>query len=814
MSNPHSQAEPNASLPAKAPLPTTPSGKSPRKGPRRATAPAGAPSKAATITPPLLVVGADGMVIPASPESGVSPSSTDDAGHSPNAAPLPPHEGETPDESAVDGDDAPDASTGDTVTADEAADASDAETDVANATDEADESTAVSSENEEAASEDSREAAPAESSDVADTETTDDGESTPAGAAGDAEPSQDESTTEDADKPATDETEDAEPAAVASEAPADSSTSEENQAASAETTDESTETDNAPSDAEPAKEESAAKDDDAESPSSSSEAAGDEAAEAKPVDVDGETAEESPASPETEGSTSDDSDADASAEPAEADVPETTEDAEAISADTADKSAESDTTSSDTEPSKEASPTEDQDTPAEPAGVADPEATELAEKSDSAAVDEPADSADEADSEPAPMSRRERRMAEQKLGSEAGPADVLPATRTTDAVKEVETATAPLSDASSARLKVDPQNGPDEKKRKRPFSFLKGFFFMVVIAAVVVGTGTVLSGKDDPTLKQSQTELNRQAAWESTSSLANQAATLATSATAPKVLEALNHITTDLSAQALALGDGLPHEESASNSPTSSAPATLSDFVVALNASGGELLSSALTADQAMGRVFAAAGTSQLLQAQNLSTAAGSTSPSSAFLPVRVDFAAPKGPECKSVLEPRPGVTIDAALRAAALGEQEAVYAYQVATTRLSEPQFSTSAGLLARHQTKLKVLNEELKVRCLPQTEATAGYTLDAQFTTAPAPALAALEADLTRLYADLAALSSAPAVETTDAPAPPAAAEGKSSANPTELRKISVSWLLDSASTEVLWGGSLSALSGLPTS
>ncbi|WP_449372367.1 DUF4439 domain-containing protein [Arthrobacter psychrolactophilus] len=278
--------------------------------------------------------------------------------------------------------------------------------------------------------------------------------------------------------------------------------------------------------------------------------------------------------------------------------------------------------------------------------------------------------------------------------------------------------------------------------------------------------------------------------------------------------EALNQITTDLAAQAEALGDGLPHEESASNTATSSAPATLSDFVVALNASGGELLSSALTAEQALGRVFAAAGTSQLLQAQNLSSAAGSTSPGSRFLPVRVDFAAPKGPECKSVLEPRSGVTIDSALRAAALGEQQAVYAYQVATTRLSEPQFSTSAALLARHQTKLKVLNEELKVRCLPQAEAAAGYTLDPQFTTSPAPALAALEADLTRLYADLAALSSAPVVEATDAPAPQVPVDGKSTANPTQLRQISVSWLLDSASTEVLWGGSISALSGLPAS
>ncbi|PYI37423.1 hypothetical protein CVS30_15475 [Arthrobacter psychrolactophilus] len=801
MSNPHSQAEPNASLPAKATLPTTPSGKSPRKGPRRATAPAGAPSKAASITPPLLVVGADGMVIPASPESGVSPSSTDDAGHSPNAAPRPPHEGATPDKSAVDGDDAPDASTGETVTADEAVAASDAETEEADATHAADESAPVSSENEEPASDNSGKDAPTEPSEGADNEATDNGASTPAASTGetitaDEAVAASDAETEEAD--ATDAVDEAAPVSSENEEPASDNSSkdtptEPSEVADIEATDDGASTpDDASGDAEPSPEQSSIEDADKASP--------DAAEDPAPAAAVSETAPESSTSDTNEAPPSDDKSDDAPVVPADGEDP--------------DDSADSESTSHDTEASKEAASTklENEEAPTEPASVADSEATELAEKSDTAATDESADTADEVDSEPAPMSRRERRMAEQKLGSEAGPADVLAATRTTDAVKEA--ATAPLSDASSARSKVDPHNGSEEKKRKRPFSFLKGFFFMVVIAAVVVGTGTVLSGKDDPTLKQSQTELNRQAAWERTSSLATQGAALATSATAPKVLEALDHITTDLSAQALALGDGLPHEESASNSPTSSAPATLSDFVVALNASGGELLSSALTADQAMGRVFAAAGTSQLLQAQNLSTAAGSTSPSSAFLPVRVDFAAPKGPECKSVLEPRPGVTIDSALRAAALGEQEAVYAYQVATTRLSEPQFSTSAGLLARHQTKLKVLNEELKVRCLPQTEATAGYALDAQFTTAPAPALAALEADLTRLYADLAALSSAPAVETTDAPAPPAVAEGKSSANPTELRKISVSWLLDSASTEVLWGGSISALSGLPTS
>ncbi|MDD0857393.1 hypothetical protein NHF46_05595 [Arthrobacter alpinus] len=54
-------------------------------------------------------------------------------------------------------------------------------------------------------------------------------------------------------------------------------------------------------------------------------------------------------------------------------------------------------------------------------------------------------------------------------------------------------------------------------------------------------------------------------------------------------------------------------------------------------------------------------------------------------------------------------------MTAAALAEQKAVYAYQVATTRFTEPQFSKSKALLTRHQEKLEVLNEELRLRCLP---------------------------------------------------------------------------------------------------
>ncbi|ALO67591.1 hypothetical protein AS189_15205 [Arthrobacter alpinus] len=156
-----------------------------------------------------------------------------------------------------------------------------------------------------------------------------------------------------------------------------------------------------------------------------------------------------------------------------------------------------------------------------------------------------------------------------------------------------------------------------------------------------------------------------------------------------------------------------------------------------------------------MGRVFASVGTSQLLQAEQLGSALGAAVPASAFLPAKVSFAVPTGPQCSSTLEPRPGVTVDSALTAAALAEQKAVYAYQVATTRFTEPQFSKSKALLTRHQEKLEVLNEELRLRCLPPAAPVAGFALDSSFTKLPKQALSTLELELGAIYADLAAVS-----------------------------------------------------------
>ncbi len=411
-----------------------------------------------------------------------------------------------------------------------------------------------------------------------------------------------------------------------------------------------------------------------------------------------------------------------------------------------------------------------------------------------------------------PQSRRERRQAEEKLDSA-----VVPGPSGTAAE------TAPTSGKS-----VDPAGAGQDRparKRGRVSAAVRGLLFLLVITAIILGLGTVLSGTTENRAGSSQTEVDRQSAWEAAETLREQATELGAVKNTPAVQELLIQTVNDLSVQGAALGNGMPPAAgTATATATATAPASVEALVLGLRSSGERLLQDAVGADHAMGRVFAAVGTSQLLRSEALAAAADLGAAPSPVLPARVSFPAPSAPECSSTLAPRPGASVDAALLAAAEGEQKAVYAYQVATAHLREPQFKQGTQLLARHEAKLKSLNAELRVRCLPGTTLVPGFALDAGFTTRPAAALASLEGELAAVYSDLAALSTAPATASTatataaSGTTPPAttASEatpgaGAPSANTEQLREMSVAWLLDSAAAQAGWGGSAGALAGM---
>lgn len=443
-----------------------------------------------------------------------------------------------------------------------------------------------------------------------------------------------------------------------------------------------------------------------------------------------------------------------------------------------------------------------------------------------------------AEDAPVPQSRRERRLAELNNGGTAVASleGAAPAPATAE-----PPAPPPVTKSPDAPTQPSPivRKSAPKPKRKGVWPALRGFLFLIVIAAIVVGMGTVLSDRNDPTAGPTLTEAHRQAAWAKTSALVNAVAAVEAAGTQPKLTQQLQDTAADLTGQLDALGDGLP---AATSSPTTTtaapAQADLPQLVAGLQANGAELLDNAVDADHAMGRVFAAVGTSQLLRGRSLGEAAGLAAAGTPWIPATVHFPMPSGPACGSTLAPRPGPTVDGALRAAAEGEQKAVYAYEAATTRLTAADFPQGKELLAGHQTKLALLNAELDLRCLPTVAPVPGYALAPGFTAAPEAALAALEAELATNYADLAALSTSPvpapasgsgatgtaapkAADTADSgiaaaassgtQPSPAGGTGATHANTSRLRQISVTWLLDSTQSHLLWGGSLVPLPGV---
>lgn len=431
----------------------------------------------------------------------------------------------------------------------------------------------------------------------------------------------------------------------------------------------------------------------------------------------------------------------------------------------------------------------------------DSEDSEATEDSEDNAAGEPTEDAAPADAA-APLSRRERRLAEQ-----SGPDGATPATSAAPARK---------ADAPSAPMAPTPSG--TRKPRRKLWSVLRGFLLFVVIAAVVVGMGTVISGKEAPTEAASATEGNRTEAWARSVTLLGQAKALAANPADASLKTLLASTATALDAQVSALAGDLP---TATATTTSTAVVTPAIFSASLEAGANELLADSLTAEGALGRTFASVGTSWLLQSAAINKNLGKSAPQSAFLATATFLGPAATPSCHTTRKPEPGLNSDAALAAAAQAEQKAVYAYQVAGTRLPEPAFTRAVNLLAVHEARLARLNGELAAQCLPQAPLSPGFVLEPSFTSEPAKSLAALEGQLVLVYGDLAALSQpAPATLTSEKGAAHATAGATATAtagapkpgSQTSVRAISIAWLLGSAMNQLSWGGTVGALPGIP--
>lgn len=306
---------------------------------------------------------------------------------------------------------------------------------------------------------------------------------------------------------------------------------------------------------------------------------------------------------------------------------------------------------------------------------------------------------------------------------------------------------------------------------------------MALLAVLVVGVGAVLVPRDNSRPQAVPfSETARSEALSATEGLLGSASLLEGSTPGgaasgePSGDNGLTDTVTLLTMQGRALlspsGPTAPNTHTAdSATPSSSTPGDTRDrptrtaFVSALSSSASRRLADAAKADGGMARLLAAVGTSQLLEASRLATIWGLPAPATT---AEAAHAPSPPPSCPALPEssataaptPAPGTAstradLPAAIAAVVSSEQEAIYAYQVALTKLDAKASATAATWLARHQELLRGAEAQGRLHCVTIPPREAGYRLPASFAAKPGAALGSMEASSLTAYADLVAMS-----------------------------------------------------------
>lgn len=230
-----------------------------------------------------------------------------------------------------------------------------------------------------------------------------------------------------------------------------------------------------------------------------------------------------------------------------------------------------------------------------------------------------------------------------------------------------------------------------------------------------------------------------------------------------------------------------------------SAPTTVAGLAASLAGSGRQRLADAATADGGMARLLAAVGTAQLLQSSALAAAAGAPDPAAGAPDPRPAAAHPAPGSCPAATASPSSAPVNdggtaagnaglpGALAAVISTEQETMYGYQVALTRLDGAAAKSAAEQLARHETLLAGAESLSRSQCAAIPPPEPGYALDPAFLASPGPGLAALEGASLPAYGDLVALSDG------------------------DARQWAIAGLLGAARRAALWGASAAALPGL---
>ncbi|WP_320537928.1 DUF4439 domain-containing protein [Pseudarthrobacter sp. IC2-21] len=222
-----------------------------------------------------------------------------------------------------------------------------------------------------------------------------------------------------------------------------------------------------------------------------------------------------------------------------------------------------------------------------------------------------------------------------------------------------------------------------------------------------------------------------------------------------------------------------PATASASAVPSSSAPppapSPATELAAALHESGARRLADAEKADGGMARLLGGTGITQVLAAEELAAATGTplaTLPGTTLpgaFPGSSSSSVPPSPAASSSAGPGTGSPVASCTTTRAQGgadlassltsvvgaEQELVYAYQAALTRLPPASLAPASDFLTQHEDLRHAARDAAAAQCAVLPPTPAGYALDAAFLADPAAALGVLEAGALPAYGDLVALS-----------------------------------------------------------
>jgi hypothetical protein len=306
----------------------------------------------------------------------------------------------------------------------------------------------------------------------------------------------------------------------------------------------------------------------------------------------------------------------------------------------------------------------------------------------------------------------------------------------------------------------------DDNQENRPRMRYFRYAVLSLAALLVLSLGFALIPADPPVPPAPPfSEQARAAAFEDALKLRTAGQQLAAGTADGGAAASATRVVTLLTIQARALL--LPEDAApASASATSAAPlasaapeVTMAGLATALAASGSQRVKDAETADGGMARLLAGAGTAQLLAARDLAAAAGTPDAVAQYDQAAANAPEPGEPPAPCPSDPPDGPAPGPALATAAMAEQEAVYGYQAALTRLPPAEAGPASEFLERHQALAADAEALSRSYCGAPPPQQPGYVLDAGFLAAPAAGLARLEAATLPAYGDVVALTQGPA-------------------------------------------------------